>query len=48
MRPGFEVGYELNGKYYVNNHLMFKILVRSVAKWQQLCAALLPCNSQVG
>lgn len=27
MRPGFEVGYELNGKYYVNNHLMFKILV---------------------
>jgi transmembrane 9 superfamily protein 2/4 len=27
VRPGFEVGYELNGKYYVNNHLMFKILV---------------------
>ena len=27
MRPGFEVGYNLDKKYYVNNHLMFKILV---------------------
>lgn len=27
VRPGFEVGYMLDGKYYVNNHLMFKILV---------------------
>lgn len=25
--PGFEVGYELNKKFYVNNHLMFKVLV---------------------
>ena len=27
IRPGFQVGYEEEGKYYVNNHLMFKILV---------------------
>ncbi|KDD74081.1 endomembrane protein 70, partial [Helicosporidium sp. ATCC 50920] len=28
VRPGFEVGYKAaNGKYYVNNHLMFKVLV---------------------
>jgi len=28
VRPGFEVGYQVKDKYYVNNHLMFKILVR--------------------
>ena len=27
IRPGYEVGYEREGKYYLNNHLMFKILV---------------------
>lgn len=27
MLPGFEVGYKLNKKFYVNNHLMFKVLV---------------------
>ncbi|KAI7844812.1 hypothetical protein COHA_001692 [Chlorella ohadii] len=27
VRPGFEVGYQVKDKYYVNNHLMFKILV---------------------
>lgn len=27
VRPGYEVGYEKDGKHYVNNHLMFKILV---------------------
>ncbi|GAB4818902.1 hypothetical protein N2152v2_005948 [Parachlorella kessleri] len=27
VRPGFEVGYKMNDKYYVNNHLMFKVLV---------------------
>ena len=27
IRPGYEVGYERDGKYYLNNHLMFKILV---------------------
>lgn len=27
VRPGYEVGYEADGKYYINNHLMFKILV---------------------
>lgn len=27
MRPGYEVGYKLDDKYYVNNHLMFKVLV---------------------
>jgi hypothetical protein len=27
IRPGFEVGYAVDGKYYLNNHLMFKILV---------------------
>ena len=27
VRPGYEVGYEKDGKRYVNNHLMFKILV---------------------
>jgi hypothetical protein len=25
--PGFEVGYRVGDKYYVNNHLMFKVLV---------------------
>jgi len=27
VRPGFEVGYKVGDKYYVNNHLMFKVLV---------------------
>ena len=27
VRPGFEVGYTVDDKYYVNNHLMFKVLV---------------------
>lgn len=27
VRPGFELGYEENGKYYVKNHLQFNILV---------------------
>jgi transmembrane 9 superfamily protein 2/4 len=27
VRPGFEVGYNFGEHYYVNNHLMFKILV---------------------
>jgi len=27
VRPGFEVGYQIDDKYYVNNHLMFKVLV---------------------
>lgn len=27
VRPGFELGYQMNDKFYVNNHLMFKILV---------------------
>lgn len=27
VRPGYEVGYEKDGKRYINNHLMFKILV---------------------
>ena len=27
IRPGFEVGYEQDGKYYVNNHLMYSILL---------------------
>ena len=27
IRPGFEVGYAADGRYYINNHLMFKILV---------------------
>ena len=27
IRPGYEVGYERDGKYFLNNHLMFKILV---------------------
>ncbi|KAK9828105.1 hypothetical protein WJX81_004518 [Elliptochloris bilobata] len=27
IRPGYEIGYERDGKYYLNNHLMFKILV---------------------
>lgn len=27
MRPGFELGYEEDGKYYVRNHLQFNILV---------------------
>ncbi|KAL6780112.1 EMP70 [Auxenochlorella protothecoides x Auxenochlorella symbiontica] len=27
VRPGYEVGYKLKDKYYVNNHLMFKVLV---------------------
>ncbi len=27
MRPGFDVGSEEGGNFYVNNHIMFKILV---------------------
>ena len=27
VQPGYEVGYTEEDKYYVNNHLMFKILV---------------------
>jgi len=27
VRPGFELGYKENGKYYINNHLIFNILV---------------------
>ncbi|KAK9807028.1 hypothetical protein WJX72_011093 [[Myrmecia] bisecta] len=27
VRPGFEVGFQTDSKFYVNNHLMFKILV---------------------
>ena len=27
IRPGFEVGYKNDDGYFVNNHLMFKILV---------------------
>ena len=27
VRPGFEIGYKKDDKYYVNNHLMFKVLV---------------------
>lgn len=27
VRPGYEVGFIAKGKYYVNNHLMFKVLV---------------------
>lgn len=27
VRPGYELGYEKDDKHYVNNHLMFKILV---------------------
>lgn len=27
VRPGFELGYEKDGKRFINNHLMFKILV---------------------
>lgn len=27
VRPGFEVGYKNRDRYYVNNHLMFKVLV---------------------
>jgi len=27
IRPGYEVGYERDGRYFLNNHLMFKILV---------------------
>ena len=27
VRPGYEVGYQVDDKYYVNNHLMFKVLV---------------------
>ena len=26
IRPGFELGYEVDGKFYVNNHLVFTIL----------------------
>ena len=26
IRPGFELGYEADGKFYVNNHLSFTIL----------------------
>lgn len=27
VRPGFEVGFKVKDRYYVNNHLMFKVLV---------------------
>ena len=27
VRPGFELGFKKNGKYYINNHLVFNILV---------------------
>lgn len=27
VRPGYEVGYKAGDRYYVNNHLMFKVLV---------------------
>lgn len=27
VRPGFDVGYQMDKKFFVNNHLMFKILV---------------------
>lgn len=27
IRPGFEVGYEQDGKFFVNNHIMFTILL---------------------
>jgi transmembrane 9 superfamily protein 2/4 len=27
VRPGFELGYKRDGKYYINNHLVFNILV---------------------
>ena len=27
VRPGYEVGFEQDGKYYINNHLMFTILL---------------------
>lgn len=27
IRPGYEIGFAVDGKYYLNNHLMFKILV---------------------
>ena len=27
IRPGYEIGFSVDGKYYLNNHLMFKILV---------------------
>jgi len=26
VRPGFELGYKVDGKYYINNHLVFNIL----------------------
>ena len=25
--PGYEVGFQVDGQYYVNNHLMFRILI---------------------
>lgn len=27
VRPGFELGFKRNGRYYINNHLVFNILV---------------------
>ncbi|PNW74488.1 hypothetical protein CHLRE_12g494350v5 [Chlamydomonas reinhardtii] len=27
LRPGFELGYKQDGKYYINNHLVFNVLV---------------------
>jgi hypothetical protein len=27
VRPGFELGFKVNGKYYIRNHLQFNILV---------------------
>jgi hypothetical protein len=31
IRPGFEIGNAVDGKYYINNHLMFKILVHKTS-----------------
>jgi transmembrane 9 superfamily protein 2/4 len=29
VRPGFELGFKQDGKYYINNHLIFNILVHA-------------------
>lgn len=29
VRPGYELGFEEGGKYYIHNHLRFNILVRA-------------------
>lgn len=40
VRPGFEVGYRVGDRYFVNNHLMFKILVHeSNGQYSRLRAA---------